>query len=89
VSAGSPQLTGRALYRQIVAARNGGDFAAADTVLAAAEQSFATWPADRPLRFGDVVHFLAASELLASHGLGRWIHADLKRIVAARIPRSL
>jgi hypothetical protein len=89
VSARNPLLTGDALYRQIVAARNGGDFAAAEAVLKGAEQSFAAWPAERRLKFSDVVHFLAVSEFLASHGGGRWIHADLKRIVAARIPHNL
>jgi YHS domain-containing protein len=88
VSSRDPQLTGHALYRQIVAAHNGGDFAAADAVLTAAEQSFATWPAKRRLKFSDVVHFLAASEFLASQSRGRWIHADLRRIVVARIPHG-
>ena len=89
VSSRDPHLTGGALYRQIVAARQGGDLAAADAAQAAAEQSFAAWPAERRLKFGDVVHFLVVTEFLASHAGSRWIHADLKRIVAARIPHDL
>lgn len=84
-----PLLRGRALYREIVAAYNGGDFAHANAVLESAEQSFAIWPVERPLRFADVVHYLAASEFLATQPGGRWIHANMKRIVAARIPHDL
>ncbi len=89
VAALNPGLTGRALYRQIVAAHHGGDLAHADAVLESAEQSFAIWPVERALRFADVVHYLAASEFLAGADGARWIHADMKRIVAARIPHDL
>src|SRR2546430_12945188 len=33
-----------------------------------AEESYATWPILRALTFCDVVHFIAVSEFLASHG---------------------
>ncbi len=84
-----PLLRGRPLYREIVAAYNGGDYAHANAVLESAEQSFAIWPVERPLKFADVVHYLAASEFLATQKGGRWIHADMKRIVAAHVPHDL
>lgn len=89
VSAREPLLSGRPLYHEIVAAFNGGDHAHAAAVLTSAEQSFAIWPVERPLRFADVVHYLAVSEFLANHKGGRWIHASIKRIVAARVPHVL
>jgi hypothetical protein len=67
----------------------GGDLAAADAVLENAEQSFTIWPVNRALKFSDVVHCLAASEVLASSRGSRWIHADIKRVVASSIPHDL
>jgi YHS domain-containing protein len=89
VAARHPGLTGPALYREVIAAHSGGDRAHADAVLENAEQSFAIWPVPRALKFADVVHYVAASELLTTAGGRRWIHADMKRIVAARIPHDL
>jgi len=89
VAARHPGLNGPALYREVVAAHNGGDLVQADVILDGAEQSFANWPVQRALKFADVVHYLAASEFLAASGGGRWIHADMRRIVAARIPHEL
>lgn len=94
VSSRQPNLTGRDLYRQIVGVRIGDDAAAVDAaavdaVLDGAERSFAQWPADRELRFCDIVNYLAATEFLAAHRGSRWIHADMKHIVASRIPREL
>jgi YHS domain-containing protein len=89
VSSRHPELAGRDLYRQILAARMGDDASAIKAVLEAAELTFAYWPVFRELRFSDVVNYLAASEFLASHPGSRWIHADMKQIVASRIPRDL
>lgn len=88
VSARQPHLSGSALYREIVTTHVGGDQATAEAMLAGAEQSFATWPVNQALRFSDVVHYVAASQFLASNKRARWIHADMKRVVAARIPRQ-
>ncbi len=89
VSSRHPELAGRDLYRQILAARMGDDALAIKAVLEAAELTFAYWPVFRELRFSDVVNYLAASEFLALHPGSRWIHADMKQIVASRIPRDL
>jgi YHS domain-containing protein len=84
-----PDLKGRALYRQIVMVRSGADIVSADRMLNRAEQSFAQWPAQRDLRFADVVHYLAVEEFLAAHGETHWTHAHMGRVVAARIPSKL
>jgi hypothetical protein len=89
VAARHPDLKGRALYRQIVMVRSGADIASAERMLNRAEQSFAQWPAQRDLRFADVVHCLAVEEFFAAHGETHWTHAHMGRVVEARIPREL
>src|SRR5690242_4165739 len=44
----------REIYRRVVMIRTGADADEARAILVRAEQSFATWPVDRELRFGDV-----------------------------------
>jgi YHS domain-containing protein len=89
VAAEHPGQDRSALYRHVVMSRTGHDAAAADAVLRAAEESFASWPASRDLNFRDVVHYLAVSEFLAAHPESRWLHADMRRIVQSSIPREL
>jgi YHS domain-containing protein len=89
VSASHPDLKGRDLYRKIVIARTRADPEAAEALIDQAEESFATWPARRTLMFCDVVHFLAVSEFLASHGNSLWIHANMGREIASQIPHNL
>ena len=89
VSAAQPDLRGRDLYRRIIIARSQADPAAADTLIDQAEESFASWPVPREVKFCDVVHFVVVSEFLASHGNSRWIHANVGREVASEIPDNL
>jgi hypothetical protein len=89
VAASHPRLRGRDLYRKIVIARTHSDEASAETLLDQAEESFAAWPTRRDLKFVDVVHFIAVSEFLASHGNSPWIYANMGREVESQIPGSL
>ncbi|TMH79878.1 MAG: YHS domain-containing protein [Betaproteobacteria bacterium] len=89
VSARHPHLRGRDLYREIVIARKRIDPDSANALLDEAEESYATWPILRALTFCDVVHFIAVSEFLASHGDAAWIQADMRREVKSQIPRNL
>ena len=89
VSASHPGLRGRDLYRKIIIARTRVDPASAESLLDQAEESFAAWPTRRALRFSDVVHFVAVSEYLASHGNSPWVHANMGREVASLIPDKL
>jgi transposase-like protein len=90
VAAAHPGLDKRQLYRQIVMVRLGGTLAAAEAVLVRAAESFSTWPAERPLTFRDVVHYLAVSDYLASNNdVADWARENLGRVVASYVPDNL
>jgi transposase len=90
IAAARPGLKREELYRQIVMRRLGVTLAAADAVLDRATESFASWPVERPLTFGDVVHYLAVSEYLGSKDdVAAWTREDLGRVVASLIPEDL
>jgi YHS domain-containing protein len=89
VAASHPGLHGRDLYRKIVIARTRADPEAAEALIDQAEESFAAWPVPRALTFCDVVHFIAVSEFLRSHGNSPWIHVNVGREVASQIPHNL
>jgi len=89
VAASHPGLHGRDLYRKIVIARTRADPEAAEALIDQAEESFAAWPVPRALTFCDVVHFIAVSEFLRSHGNSAWIHVNVGREVASQIPHNL
>jgi YHS domain-containing protein len=89
IAARHPELAGDRLYRQVVAARIGGDPGAADAVIERAARSYAIWPVERALTFRDVVHYLAVSEFMASRRGTPWVHAGMKRVVDASIPAHL
>ena len=61
----------------------------ATAVLAAAQESFATWPVERPLRLRDVVQYLVLSQCLLEHGGESGVCAQLTGIVAEEIPGNL
>lgn len=90
VATAQPSLKKEELYRQIVMAHMGGTLAAADAVLDRATESFATWPVERPLRFRDVVHYLAVLECLGSKDyVASWTREDLGRVVASLVREDL
>jgi YHS domain-containing protein len=89
VSSSHPDLKGRDLYRKIIVMHNRTDADAAEILLDQAEESFAAWPTRRKLKFVDVVHFVAVSEFLASHGNSPWIYANMGQEVAYHIPDDL
>jgi YHS domain-containing protein len=89
VAAGHPGLHGRDLYRKIVIARTRADPEAAEALIDQAEESFAAWPVPRALTFCDVVHLIAVSEFLRSHGNSPWIHVNVGHEVASQIPHNL
>jgi transposase len=91
VAAARPGLRKEELYRQVVLARlGGGTLAAADEILDRATESFATWPAERPLTFRDVVHYFAVSEYFASTGnVAGWTQENMGTVVSKRVPEDL
>jgi len=84
-----PDKSGVPLYRQILFDRLGGSVVAADAVLVRAEESFASWPTQRPLKFRDVAHCLAVMEFLESNRGVRWTRKDFRQRVASYIPENL
>lgn len=84
-----PGKSGVALYRQILFDRLGGSVVAAEAVLVRAEESFASWPTTRPLKFRDVAHCLAVMEYLQSNRGARWTRKDFRHRVASYIPENL
>ena len=87
--AARPELSGLARYREVVTRQTGLDEAGVRVVLERAESSFASWPAERPLRFRDVVQYLVARECLAVDPTAPGIRLRLAAIVAEEIPAEL
>ncbi len=84
-----PELAGVTRYREIVARQTGLDGAGVDEVLERAENSFATWPVERPLRFRDVVQYIVAWQCLNAGTTALGVRSRLTAIIAAEIPGEL
>jgi hypothetical protein len=89
LGAANPGLSGRSLYRLVVAARLGLSDRDADALLLRAEQSYSIWPVERELCFRDVVHYLAVTEFATEDGDLPWVAEYTTGIVNEVIPRSL
>jgi hypothetical protein len=87
IAADHPELTGVALYLKVVAAHLGGDAAVARRVIEGAEESYASWPVERALKFRDVVHYLAVVGYC--HGNGVAVSTDVRPVIDAVIPHAL
>ena len=87
IAADHPELSGVALYLQVVAAHLGGDAAVARRVIEGAEESYAIWPVARALNFRDVVHYLAV--IGYCHGNGVAVSTDVRPVIDAVIPHAL
>jgi hypothetical protein len=84
-----PQLLGQELYRRVLASHLGPTGPTVDEVLQGAKDSFASWPADRDIKFRDVVHYLAAVRLMGGSGGDLTVRADIRAVVDEAIPHSL
>lgn len=89
VSANCPDLADRERYQRVVMQRTGCDSTAAKAILESARESYSDWPVRRELTLCDVVHYLSATEFLASHQGEHWIHSNMARVVALHIPHDL
>jgi hypothetical protein len=87
--AACPELRGRDLYAAILQLRQPGGPMSPEELLRRAAESYAAWPVERPLTLRDVVHYLAASELLTDHGSPVWTQGELRQLVGARIRADL
>ena len=83
------QLTGKALYEQIIAQRADLAPGVAAGILEGAEQSFCLWPVKRQVRYQDVVLYVVVHEYLGSHQHLRGTLTNMGEIVSKIIPREL
>lgn len=77
------------MYEQVVARRGHLGDRTPEAILLHATESFATWPAERPLKFRDVVHFLAFDDYLRAHSASHGTLSDMRRMVERVIPEML
>jgi hypothetical protein len=84
-----PNATARERYALVVKGRTGVDANGANAILQRAEESFATWPNERPLTFRDVVHYLAVTECLSDDQSQIGVRADVMMLVAKLIPANI
>ena len=89
LEATEPELPAIARYEQVVARRTGLDGEGVREVLQRAEESFASWPVERPLKFRDVVQYLVVHECLNSDPSIVGTRTRLTTIIAEVIPRDL
>ena len=85
-----PDLTGRALYEAVAALRLGiKPRISAAEVVRRAEESFADWPAERAVRFRDVVHYLIFDEYTHAGKVREATKTNMGAVVARVIPEDL
>jgi hypothetical protein len=89
VAATQPDLGAIARYAEVVARRTGLDGEGVRSVLQRAEDSFASWPVERPLRFRDVVQYLVVHECLKADPSVVGTRTRLTTIIAELIPENL
>ena len=84
-----PQLVGRLLYERILARRSTLTATSAAETLARIEESYCMWPAERAVRYRDVVTYVVVQDYLASHNVLRGTVTDMRLVVARVISREL
>ena len=89
LEAAHPGRSAASRYEAVVARRTGLDCAGVRQVLRRAEDSFASWPVERPLRLRDVVQYLVVHECLAADPSAVGTRSRLTTIIAEVIPRDL
>lgn len=89
VRAQHPELEGPALYRAVISRQAGLDETAARRFVERAEDTFASWPEERPVTFRDVVQYLAVERWLAIDPDAQGFRTRLAEVVAKQIPEDL
>jgi hypothetical protein len=85
-----PDLNGRALYEAVAARRLGAKpRVGAAEIVRRAEESFADWPAERAVRFRDVVHYLIFDEYTHAGKAREATRTNMGAVVARVIPEEL
>jgi len=89
LEAEQPDLDGMQRYKTFIARRTGLDGAGVSRVMERAEDSFASWPIERPLRFRDVVQYLVVYECLKADPSSLGTRSELTSVIAEVIPDNL
>ena len=84
-----PELSGRALYRAVIARRLGCDDRKAAQIVLRAEESFTDWPVERELRFRHVVHYQVFDEFTRSGSAREGTRTNMGVVVARIIPEDV
>ena len=84
-----PHLPRAELYARVLTRRGWSSPAEVERLLTRAEQSFCIWPAERTLRFRDVVHLVIYEEYLKANFILRGTHTNLGVVVARVIPPNI
>ncbi len=84
-----PELSGRGLYRAVVAQRLAPDHQRAEEIVRRAEASFTDWPVDRELRFRHVVHYLIFDEYIRSGKARKGTKTNMGGAIASVIPEEI
>jgi hypothetical protein len=85
-----PELKGRALYEAVIARRLGANpTIKAAEIVRHAEESFTDWPAERELRFRDVVHYQIFDEFMRQGEVRVGTRTNIGVAVARIIPEEL
>jgi hypothetical protein len=85
-----PELKGRALYEAVIARRLGANpRISAANIVRRAEESFADWPAEREVKFRDVVHYQIFDEYMRQGEVRVGARTNIAEAVARIIPGEL
>ena len=88
-----PQASNTARYARVIELRSGADAGTVLKFMRRAEESFASWPVERPLNFRDIVQYLAVTDGLhtdiAVAGVGSRVVDFALHIVPEMIPPDL
>ena len=76
---------GEALYAEVVQRDLGVGPAHAQEIVSRAAESYTAWPAVRPVKFRDVVHYLVAMRILEHQGR---VDGEIAALVQARVPAA-
>ena len=84
-----PELSGVALYEQVITDLGAIVSESPTVVVKHAQESFAAWPAKRPLRLRDVAHYVAYSSFVNSHPDAHSTRSDIRKMVEWVIRETL
>ena len=84
-----PALSGVALYEQVIADLGAFVSESPNIVVRHAQDSFAAWPAERPLRLRDIAHYVAYSSYVNFHPDSHGTRSDIRKMVEWVIRETL